>query len=86
MIQEFNKTFVFAYNKSKNLAFNMSEEDKAPYLLNKKTEKFELVEEYNNKKTTYVLNHIMNISGTPVFYIESEVELSTYEPEKKVSC
>jgi len=82
MIQQFNKDFVFAYNKVKNLAFNMSEDDKAPYLLNKKTDKFELVEEYNNKKTTYVLNHIMNISGTPVFYIEGEVEVSTYSPEQ----
>jgi len=84
MIQKFNKGYVFAYNKNKNLAFNMSEEDKQPYLLNKKTDKFELVEEYGNKKTTYILNHIMNISGTPVFYIEGEIEVSTYEPA--VTC
>lgn len=83
MVQVYGKDFVFAYNKTKNLSFNMSDEEKVPYLLNKKTEKFELVEEYGNKKTTYILNHIMNISGTPVFYIDGEIEVTT---EPTVTC
>lgn len=75
MIQEFNKDFVFAYNKTKNIAFNMSDDDRNMYLTNKKTDKFELTEEYGKRKIIYILNHIMNISGSPVFHIDGEIEV-----------
>jgi len=84
MIQQFNKDFAFAYNKTKNLAFYMDSEAKLEYVTNRRTDKYELVEQYADRKTTYILNHIMNISGTPVFYIDGEIEVSTYEPT--VTC
>jgi hypothetical protein len=77
MIQKFSKDFVFAYNKDKNIAFHMDKSTKFKYLKQDNSDKYILEEEYGDTTTTYILNHIMNIGETPVFYIESEVEVST---------
>lgn len=72
MIIKLNKNHAIGINKSKNIVFDLNEEQYKKYLIDDSSDILVIDEVFNHSITTFKLQHMQTIKDTLIFNIISE--------------